>query len=740
MNYNKLIVSTILVLIFSKSYSQYTAIDSSLYFKTIQLDEVVISATLFPEFRTNVAQKVLGINASEIKNTNPQTVPDMLSNSGSVLVQNSQAGGGSPIIRGFEASRVLLVVDGVRMNNLIFRAGHLQNSMTMDVNALKNAEILFGPSSTSYGSDALGGVIHFHTINPVFSENNGELNVTGNLMLRYSSANNENTSHVDFNLGGHRLASITSFTISNFGDVRQGNNRNPFYGDTWKRIFYVDQIDDHDTLLVNDDPNIQKFTAYKQMDLLEKISFQQSTHLNHTINFQISNTGDLPRYDRLTDQAGSGLKYAQWYYGPQKRMLAAYELSANDLGGFFSTINGGFNYQQVQESRNTRKFNSNTLTHRIEDVTVTGLNVSARHLGDKVDFKLGIEGYLNSLKSTANSEDIINGIIDSLDTRYPDGDNTMNSFALFTSQSWFINNHFVMNTGLRFENISLHSTFVNQTFFPFPFNSIDQTNNALCGNLGLIFNSNNNWRIALSGSTGFRAPDVDDLSKVFESAPGVVIVPNPDLKPEKTYNGDLSIGKIMGDNFQITVDGFYTIFSDAIVTDKFNFNGADSVMYDGTLSEVFANQNKQSAYLYGTSGSINTDINNHFSITSSVTYTYGRINGDSVDTPLDHIPPVYGKINFIYHKNKFRGDFGTMFNGWKRLDDYFLNGEDNEQYATPYGMPAWFTLNAHGSYEFKKYLMVQFGIENILDTNYRIFASGISSPGRNLYVSLRSSF
>ena len=86
-------------------------------------------------------------------------------------IQKSQLGGGSPIIRGFEANRVLLVVDGVRMNNAIYRSGHLQNALTVDANALEIVEVVFGPSSTIYGSDALGGVVHFYTKKPEFSKN-----------------------------------------------------------------------------------------------------------------------------------------------------------------------------------------------------------------------------------------------------------------------------------------------------------------------------------------------------------------------------------------------------------------------------------------------------------------------------------------------------------------------------------------------------------------------------------------
>ena len=96
----------------------------------------------------------------------PQTSADLLYYGGEIRIQKSQGAGGSPVIRGFEANRVLLVIDGVRMNNAIYRSGHLQNAITIDPYALERTEIIFGPSSVGYGSDALGGVVHFYTKKP----------------------------------------------------------------------------------------------------------------------------------------------------------------------------------------------------------------------------------------------------------------------------------------------------------------------------------------------------------------------------------------------------------------------------------------------------------------------------------------------------------------------------------------------------------------------------------------------
>ena len=234
------------------------------------VDEVVVSASKFNEKRKDLAQKVQVISKQELALMNQSSTADVLANSGNVFVQKSQLGGGSPIIRGFETNKVLLVVDGVRMNNAIYRAGHLQNSITIDQFSLEKIEIVNGPSSVLYGSDALGGVIHFYTKSPEFS-NSKKILVKGNVASRYATTNNEITNQVSLSVANNKWGSYTSYTQSAFGDLRQGANRSAAMGDLGKRNFYQGRINGKDTMLVNDNPNIQKGSAYQQYDLIQKL-------------------------------------------------------------------------------------------------------------------------------------------------------------------------------------------------------------------------------------------------------------------------------------------------------------------------------------------------------------------------------------------------------------------------------------------------------------------------------------
>ena len=165
-----------------------------------QLDEVVFSFNKWGQKLNEVPNKIVRVNLDLAKIQSPQTSADLLSQTGTVFVQKSQLGGGSPMIRGFATNRVLLVADGVRMNNAIYRSGNLQNVIQIDPLSLENAEIIFGPGSLIYGSDAIGGVMDFRTLQPKLSNSDNVL-VSGSALARYSTANQEKTGHIDFNIG-----------------------------------------------------------------------------------------------------------------------------------------------------------------------------------------------------------------------------------------------------------------------------------------------------------------------------------------------------------------------------------------------------------------------------------------------------------------------------------------------------------------------------------------------------------
>lgn len=295
---------------------------SSITDETVKLNEVTVYANKFAERSGRVAQTVKSIRDKNTLNMQPNT-GDILINTGTLFVQKSQQGGSSPVIRGFEASRVLLTVDGIRMNNAIYRAGHLQNIITIDNMILDRMEVLYGPSSTLYGSDALGGVVSMYTRNPKLSGSK-KTEISGSSTLRYGSAIDEQRGNIILNIGGTKWASLTSVTYGSFGDMKQGKNRNSKYPAFGLKPFIVQRVGNTDVAIPNPNPNQQTPSGYDQIDVLQKFLYKQSEKIEHIFNFQFSNTGDVPRYDRLSEGTLAAPVFAEWYYGPQLRNLASY--------------------------------------------------------------------------------------------------------------------------------------------------------------------------------------------------------------------------------------------------------------------------------------------------------------------------------------------------------------------------------------------------------------------------------
>lgn len=730
-----------------------------------ELLEIVVSGNKFAEKKKNIVQKIDIISSTYIKKANAQNMGDLLMTTGNVFVQKSQQGGSSPVIRGFEASRVLFVVDGVRMNNLIYRSGHLQNIITVDQNILESVELLQGPSSTLFGSDALGGAVHMISKQPALSKEKGKTKISANAFSRFSSANNEKTIHADLSVGWEKIGLLTSITQSDFGDAKMGKRDMKGFEGFGTRPYYIQPFNGitGDTIVKNSNDRIQRFSGYTQTDFTQKLLYKPNANISHGLNIQYSTSSDVPRYDRLQDTRAGVLRFASWYYGPQQRSLFAYNFSATKRPGFFNEYNATLSHQSIEESRITREYKRyDRFDKRIEHVGVGGLTIDARKKLKSDEITAGIDIQLNDLHSTASRTNLLSGAIAPLDTRYPDGKNRMNNFAVYTQHIHkFKEQKWILNEGLRVQYIALKSNVINNSFFSLPVTNTVQNNTAITGNIGFVHMPSTATRIKFGYASGFRAPNIDDLSKIFESSTSArqVVIPNANLKPEFTHGFDAELAWALGKSIEFEVGAFYSDFTNAIIKAPFSLNGKDSINYNGVQSQVLASQNVNQAYILGGNLRLTIKAGKYWKFNSTFNVTQGRFRTDASQSslvyqlqptgsyalvqskvsskPLDHIPPAFGKASIGYDNKKLYAELNLLFNGWKKLDQYNADGEDNAQYATAKGTPAWQTLNFKTGLQLNQQIGIHAGIENIFDLNYRYFASGFSAPGRNWFINLR---
>lgn len=733
-NMKKIII--VMVCIYSFSGFSQTKKD---IINSIGLDEVVVSTQRFAKPKRKITQQIESISKKEIEFNNFQSSADMLGNSGTLAVQKSQQGGGSPVIRGFESSRILLLVDGIRMNNLIYRSGHLQNIITVDKNMLENVDVLFGPSSTIHGSDALGGAIYLQTkIAKLLSDTENQ-KVSGTVLTNYNSANQGKSGHLDFNFAGQKWGYLTSFSYNDYGDLKMGKHKNgcnDFFGE---RPFYVVTKDGVDTKVANDDKYVQKFSGYKQYDFMQKIVFQQNISTRHSINLQFSTTSNIPRYDRLTDLSSNGkFKSAVWNYGPQKRLISSYKLDKKKVF-LNSDMNLVASYQNIEESRITRNFGNPTQSSRIEKVSIFAINSDFKTKIGNGDFIYGADVYYDNLNSSGNKKNILTNVESITDSRYPDGKNNTFRAEGFASYSNNINKTASCNVSARAGYTTLNSEILTN-FLNLPYTSVSQKNFTYSGAVGIVNNASENTKIAFNLASAFRVANIDDLAKIFESAAGTLIVPNKDLRPEKSVTADLSITFWEGKRFQFENIFYYTRLYDAIITGSFTLNGQSSIVYEGKNSLILANQNQGKGNISGISSTLRSYITKSFLFYGTFNFTHGRVQNAAGNFPLDHVAPFYGKTGFKYESKLVNLDLYMLYNGKKELSNYSPSGEDNLQYAPKNGMPSWETYNLKGSLSLTEQFTVYSGIENILDIQYRTFASGINASGRSIYLGGKYNF
>jgi len=704
------------------------------------LDQIVVSATRWRTSERNIPAKVSLITAKDIALQNPQTAADLLGSSGEVFIQKSQLGGGSPMIRGFSTNRLLYSVDGVRMNTAIFRSGNLQNVISLDPFAIERSEIFFGPGSVIYGSDAIGGVMSFQTLQPQFAEGEIPL-VEGSALSRFSSANQEQTFHFDVNVGWQKWAFVASFSHFDFDDLRMG----AVGPDSYLRPHYVQRQDTNDVIITNDDPLLQRPTAYRQINMMQKLRYQPSADWDLTYAFHYSATSDYARYDRHIRQRNGLPRSAEWYYGPQLWMMNNFTVKHENRGkGIYDQMNLRLAHQQFEESRINRDFGAPTRFHRLEEVEAFSGNFDfIKEFGTGGQVLYGFEAVYNVVTSSGMDENIETKVQKTGPSRYPNAD--WGSYAAYLTLHQRLSAKLLLEAGVRYNQYVINADF-DTRFFDFPFTNANLKNDAFSGSIGLVLHPSSTWTLSSNLATGFRAPNIDDVGKVFDSEPGAVVVPNPDLRAEHVYSAELGLAKRIENKFKLDITAYYTLLKNALVRRNFTLNGASNILYQGEMSQVQALQNAAQARVMGLQIGFEWKLSGGFGFSTQLNIQQGEEELDDGSTsPSRHAPPTFGVSHLTYKVDQLQLDLSWVFNAEKPYDQLPIEERSktymyaSDELGQPYA-PGWNTLNFRAMLAFTEQFSASAGIENILDIRYRPYSSGLVAPGRNLVLSFRAKF
>ena len=424
--------------------------------------------------------KPIGISELEISMAN------LLSNESTIVVQESQSGGGSPNYRGMEANRLLLVIDNIPLNNAIYRSGHLQNSATINPFFIQSISLVSGPASVTYGNGAMGGALIFNTKSPV------DKNKT-RFHQQFESSSNTVISNFQANYYKKKLSHITAISLKSADNLKMGGNRYHGY---------------HNWGETNTNQKEQLNTNYSQADFIHKTNYRINNKKNILINSQYSTSSNIYRFDKMNDTKNGAPKYKNWYYGPQIRFLQSINYTFNDTTIVFDIIKTTLGFQDIKESRHTQTIGEELLNERNENVKIYDANIDFTKRNQKIKLAYGIGARGQKISSTARLSDDNSNFYNT--TRYPENGSIMQDFFAYSQANFSLYKRLNLLIGGRWNSSQLRAKFNNLNFQDIKNNNTSFVKSAL-----ISFNPIRNTSINAAYYGGFRNPNIDDVGKIF---------------------------------------------------------------------------------------------------------------------------------------------------------------------------------------------------------------------------------
>ncbi len=643
--------------------------------------EIGITKNQLPGFSQSASISTL--SKTQIQDNVSRSMAEAMNITPGVWMQKTNHGGGSPFVRGLTGNYVLLLIDGIRLNNSTFRYGPNQYFNTISPFSVNSVEVLRSGGSTLYGSDAIGGTININTKNPSFEKDKKLYGgVSGQMMshdMEYTGRLNLGSSHKDF-------AFLISGGLRKFGDIYAGEG-----------IGY------------------QVPSGYSEKDINFKGLWQFKENSKLTFNYQWLRQDDVPRYDKVAQKG-----YEYYNFSLQQRQLAYLRYDKkwqnSPLTGFQITAS----FQESNEERDTKKNDTFWTKNERDDVLTFGLTSQLDAvLFKKIDVVSGLDFYYDWINSSRELENVESGEKEVFSRGlYPDGSSSFTS-AFYNTYLHKVNK-WIFELGWRF-NYSVNKA-EDEIF-----DELDQSS------ASLVWNASINYRlkkghIYTSVNTSFRAPNINDISSLGDFDYGVE-VPASDLRPETSKNIEIGY-KMAGKALNFNIAYYYTRIQDLIDRIPLSYNG-DSI-FNG--SKVYKKANVGEAYITGLELDFQTKLSPGFSLQGSATYAYGT--NISKDEPFRRIPPLFGDLSLRYdHKNYFIALQTLAANEQDRL-----SGGDIDDHRIPDGgTPGWFVANIKSGLDWKK-ISVHLALNNLFNEAYRYHGSGVDGLGRHVAASLSYHF
>lgn len=662
------------------AFSQADTSDS-----TIKLMEVLVTTSRNKTQSLLIPYSYVKLNKRDIENFQYRTAPESLSGSSGIFIQKTNHGGGSPFIRGLTGNQILILTDGVRMNNSIFRYGPNQYFNTIDVYSISHIEAVKGTGSVQFGSDALGGVIQVFTKEPTFS---AKKKLHTEVQLKAVTQKMEWTNHAEMLYQTKKTAFLIGATIREFGDL--------YGGDTTGK---------------------QSPSGYKEHAINGKFKFLLNSRSIITLAYQYLEQRDVPLYHKVHLE-----NFNYYFFEPQKRQLSYARLENTGKRKLLTKTTFTVSAQKNNETRSYFKNNNKYRFIEKDQILTYGVTIDIlSQLKKNWLANSGIEFYHDLVRSSRDQISIATSIHLQQRGLYPDLAKNAN-FSVYTLHHFQLN-PFRIEVGLRYNKFNL---LIPDTGKIGSNPSEIQINpSSMVANLAALFQISSTQSMFSSFSSGYRLPNIDDMGTL-----GLVDfryeLPTYDIKPEKSYNTEIGY-RLMAQKTLVSVSFYYMHLSDLIT--RTQMGGEKIEGYN-----VYKKENSQESYLKGLDFSFTNLFYKTFKFSGNISYCFGQ--NLTKNEPLRRIPPLNGRflVSYQYKKIQLHSEYIFAFD-----QNRLAKGDKEDNRIPAGGTPGWQIFNLSGSFKYQKASIFS-GIQNIFNKDYRTHGSGINGMGRNFYLTIKLNF
>jgi len=693
---------------------------------------VVVTPTRGEEAALEVPASVSVVDLLQARRMLPQNTPDALKEVAGLVIQNSNQGAGSPILRGRSGKDVLLLIDGQRFSNTTFRRNH-QYLNTIDFFALESVEVVHGPASVLYGSDAMGGALNLLARR---REIEGVNDFGGRLYGQYDTANEG--------------------LVTNAGAEAEYEGWGVIAGATWRHLSDLEPGSVGDPIGAVDTDGKQVPSGYRERDFNFSLARQLGEHDVLDYLMLYSRQWNVPASERLIpNEENPNPSDLERDFDPQRLRWHALRWSHVDEGSLVESARAIASLNAPVEGRVRRRFSSpNITTIERDELTApglslqTGLRVDPAHL-----LTVGGEGYFERIESDSRNFDSSTGITTPNPSgRYPDGAR-YDTLGVFAQDEWRFADDWEWVNGVRYSNITVDLDFEGLVVGTAgPFGAFDESYEDVTFATGLSRQLGGGRSAYASISRGFRAPNLDDLAVVGDFAAGNR-VPNFDVDPEHVWNFEL--GAKQADDRTTAQAAVAVAYYQDLLTNQFAFTsgGVDYFVVDNADRAVIC-----TAEFAIEQVAIEAD---RFGLRHVATFQAFANFGQnlSANEPVSKVPPPEGYLAWRLEDDGRAGaarapvaaspelapppSFAARHPWW--FETYVRGALEQNRLADvdkldprfpDDGTPAWWTFNLRAGIAVTRAVQLTLGLENLFNYRYRIHGSGLDAPGRNFMVSL----